>query len=165
MKVIAIDPGGTTGWSTYSAVVMPDGTHHEIRWNQGYFGPDEHHKVLHQWLEMEVSDQDTHIVYESFEYRQRERDNVILVSKEYIGIIKLVADDFSRQVTLVSQTASMALPPGGFVTNQMLEIFDLLNTPVSKKPQKDINDAARHLIYYLVVKQHLSHLTKRLKEL
>lgn len=93
--VLGLDPGGTTGWALYQCVLMPnplndgaDLVHSKPRWDQGELGPGAHH--LRLWDFMSNCSVDNYvIVCESFEFRQEARDNVVLVSKEYIGVVEL----------------------------------------------------------------------------
>jgi hypothetical protein len=79
MKVIALDPGGTTGWATY------DGNEYKC----GQLGPD------------------FIVVTESFQYRQGKwRPNVSLMSREYIGVTKLFCANNVHDY--VEQTAAQA---------------------------------------------------------
>jgi hypothetical protein len=117
--IIGLDPGGTTGWATYNANVMrhvvdPDqavGTWEffDERWNSGEIGPGPHYITLWDLLGLKRA-QNFIIVCESFEYRHNQRDNVVLVSLEYIGVAKLFAEmepqTPTTPINLVLQTAA-----------------------------------------------------------
>src|SRR5687768_17063694 len=119
MKIIALDPGGTTGWATYEDQEIPvpgtDGEveRHGVKWVCGHLGPEEHHGQLYDFLGMQHSQQETYLVSESFEFRQKARDGLVLVSLEYIGVTKLFARE--RGLQLRMQTAAMGK---GFVTDE-----------------------------------------------
>lgn len=134
-RVIALDPGGTTGWATYrhteDAVI---GT-----FDFGQIGPHEHHLELYTLLTYPNGYEDE-FVTESFEYRNANRPGLVLVSKEYIGITKLVAGQRNRPFT--EQTASKAK---GFVRDSHLKRLDLWSSE-----NRHAMDAMRHLIFYLV---------------
>jgi hypothetical protein len=152
-RVLGLDPGGTTGWATYTAQVIActkgckrECRHHEFfeeKWKVGHLGPDEHHGELYALMEhLDVTN--FTVVCESFEFRQnRQRDNINLMSKEYIGVTKLFGVE--RKTLVVFQTAGMAKP---FVTDDKLKAMGKYT-----KGYKHANDAMRHLIYYLVNKE------------
>lgn len=144
MKVIALDPGGTTGWCTYEnqEIVNPDGETevYDERWVHGHLGPEEHHGQLYDFLGMQHSQQETYVVCESFEFRQKARTGLVLVSLEYIGVTKLFVRE--RRLQLKMQTAAMGK---GFVTDEKLRKMGLY-----QPGWKHANDATRHLVYYLV---------------
>lgn len=168
-RVLALDPGGTTGWSTYTAQRMsaPSETlgapevweYYDEKWDCGQIGPDEHHQELFDFLGS-MQTQEFVIVCESFEFRNqsggsRDRDNIELISKEYIGIVKLfqrqrmvmpVSASGSQQ--LVMQTAGKAkgfIPDKGPQANKKIKDAGLWY-PNSKHAM----DATRHLLWYLV---------------
>lgn len=170
-RVIALDPGGTTGWATYTAtkmsVVDDDRMITEWYnpvWNCGQLGPEEHHDRLEALLESERVTDYT-VVCESFEFRQgKQRNNLDLSSKEYIGVVKL----FKRRenVPTVFQTAGQAktfIPDkavGGLVANQKLKVLGLYHPN-----HKHAMDAMRHLVTYLVQKERRYDLVTKWKDL
>jgi hypothetical protein len=138
VKVIAIDPGGFTGLATWT----------NGEWWHGFLGGKKdsaewnHHAQLEMFLELQITEE-TVIVCESFEYRNG-LDRAELISCEYIGVVKLVAQRFG--VPLAMQTASMGL---GWMTDDRLKMTGTAMLPVSTKPNKDMNSASKHLWYYL----------------
>src|SRR5690348_14403081 len=94
-RVLALDPGGTTGWATYTALQMhdpggPTDEYYDEKWSRGQLGPDEHHNMLDVLLGTQQTDHFV-VVCESFEFRnmdKRFRDNINLMSREYIGVVK-----------------------------------------------------------------------------
>src|SRR6478752_5019199 len=114
-RIITLDPGGTTGWAMFTArytmtrdlfasdtefvktFIKPG------KWECGQLGPNEHHKDLYFFLTQSMIEE-THIISESFEYRNDSPAGLELVSREYIGIAKLVCMQYRTRLGL--QTAS-----------------------------------------------------------
>lgn len=132
MDVFALDPGGTTGWAEWV----------QGKYRIGHLGPKEHHKELFELLNRKKPDV---VVSESFEYRRGQRDHVELVSREYIGIGKLWCRLNDRKMVL--QTAASAKT---FVTDERLSDCGLLLMPRTIWPNQHMNDAMRHLVFYLI---------------
>lgn len=135
-KILAFDPGGTTGMATYDSLPLSGYPHHMSL----QIGGGEHHEELYEAL---TSHRPDVIVCESFEYRQFAgvpKAKVELVSRDYIGVIKLYAQQHS--ITPVFHTASAAK---AFVTDDKLKALD-----VYKPGNPHANDAMRHLIFYRV---------------
>jgi hypothetical protein len=155
-RVMALDPGGTTGWATYTAERMPavDGPEEYLKeeWACGQLGPDEHHGALFDLLGLQQT-AEFHVVCESFEFRntdRRHRDSLNLMSREYIGVAKLfyhqrmAPADFQQ---LRFQTAGKAkgfIPDSGPMANKKIKDAGLWYPN-----QKHAMDAMRHLLYYL----------------
>lgn len=153
MKVVALDPGGTTGIATYLKPVVGD-----EHWGVSQVGPDEHHDELYNYLaETFVPfSGNQFVVCESFEFRQnRQRDNINLMSREYIGVVKLFGK--KHGIPVVFQTAGVAKP---FVTDEKLKIMDMW-----VPGKKHAMDARRHLIYFLVNEQKRYDLIESWKDL
>lgn len=140
-RVIGLDPGGTTGWSTYSAMLMPGPEYLDQTWEAGHLGPDDHHLDLYEFLGLQQVET-TIVVCESFEFRQyKQRDNINLMSREYIGVAKLFAQERLPH-PVVFQTAGAAK---GFVTDEKLKAMGLW-----VPGWKHAMDARRHTVHYLV---------------
>lgn len=134
MRVMAIDPGTTTGIAVYDdASGQP--------WTRWELGPDLHHLDLLQALTFEHT-----VVYETFIYQRRELDkgvSLVLDSCEYIGVIKL-HEQSTLDVTLVPQSPAVGKGSGGcFWDDQKLKRLGLW---VSSEHERD---ATRHLLYYV----------------
>lgn len=148
--VVALDPGGTTGWAAWE----PD-----EGFSHGQIGPDEHHELLYQLLgRFYVGHDKVMIACESFDFRKFDgnRAGINLISREYIGVTKLFAKQF-KGVSVHLQS------PGegkGFVNDEKLKALNLW-----VPGQKHARDAYRHLIYFLVNKKHMYNLIKPWKEL
>jgi hypothetical protein len=163
-RIEALDPGGSTGWARWQDQPMP----YDPPWDHftcGQIGPHQHHEELYDHLCSEQTDDFT-VVSESFEFRQgQQKPNIVLVSREYIGVAKLFcAQRNVRPVVL--QTAGLAKgfipdkPEGGLPANAKLKVMGLY---VPGKPHA--NDAMRHLIYYMVNTLGHRHLIKSWKDL
>ena len=137
-SVVALDPGGTTGVAILSArgVLVAEhltGEHHKDLWN------------LLQDIDPDV------VVCESFEFRNKSRDNLELISKEYIGVVKLWYRMHPNAV-LSMQTAAMGK---GFITDKGPNANEALKKLGWYFPSmKHANDAVRHLVYYLAAKNN-----------
>ena len=145
-RIVALDPGGTTGWATW----QDEATGHTgtpwDHFNIGQIGPEEHHLELYNWLgHLQVHDYT--VVCESFEFRQHdgERAGISLISKEYIGVAKLFAAERMNGKRVVEQTAGQAKP---FVTNDKLKVMGLYIPG-----KKHAMDAMRHLVLYLITRE------------
>lgn len=155
-RIIAFDPGGTTGWASYSAFAIDDvngngtRTYHNETWAQGQLGPEEHHGQLNALLELQRV-KDYTLVSESFEFRNRARDGLELISREYIGVIKLFAEE--EEVSLYMQTAAQGK---GFITDRKIKAAGLWHPG-----WKHAMDATRHLLFHMVNKQRRMDLVER----
>lgn len=180
LSILGLDPGGTTGWALYTADVIhdisgdrPTPEFYNEKFNAGQLGPGKHHRLLWGLLE-QWTVTNTIIVCESFEYRRnakdRNRDNIVLDSKEYIGVVNLYQQVFEHTVAprhnhliglqVVYQTAATGK---GFWTDQKLQMVGKQSTPKSKWPHA--NDAMRHLLHYMAFKMHRRDLLQPLKGL
>jgi hypothetical protein len=142
MIIIAIDPGGTTGWATY------DNQLGEPRWRCGQMGPADHHIELMAMLETWHT-QDFVLIGERFDFRGDDRSDINLMAREYIGVMKLFAQD--RGVDVVWQW-----PFEGVGTKSFIQPSNLRNLGVwvAGGANKWIHamDAYRHLLYYMTAK-------------
>lgn len=140
--LIAFDPGGTTGVATFETSF---GTPAKVGTAQ--LGPHIHHLALWEYLNIYAP---THIVFESFEFRNKSRDNLELISRNYIGIIELWAQ--INHVGLYKQSASQAK---GFIPDTGLGKDLAIKKLGWEKPgAKHAMDALRHMIYFLVNGSH-----------
>lgn len=147
-RLVALDPGGTTGWATFTAtkMVTPDDTceYYDAAWTCGQIGPYEHHLELYGMLgSFQV--EETRIICESFEYRNKTRPGLELISREYIGVTKLFCAN--RSIPLVMQSASMGK---GFVRDTNIKRLGLWSVG-----WKHAMDSYRHLLYYMVNTGHI----------
>ena|ERR1700712_319671 len=155
--MIALDPGGTTGWSTYTAgqMIGPTGEleFYDEEWACGQLGPGPHHEELWDLLHFQRVES-YFVVCESFEFRggaAKVRDNLNLDSKEYIGVAKLYSQ--TEGVPLRFQTAAMGK---GFITDSKIK-----KAMLWYPNQKHAMDATRHLLYALVNSHGRSDLVRQ----
>jgi hypothetical protein len=143
MKIIAIDPGGVTGWASFT-IPMSQG---QPIWsdkiknhfsNAGQITNPDHHDELDEHLHKTKPDM---IVCERFEHRTN--DFSLLISCEYIGVVKRYAQQY--EVPLFMQGANQALV---FCDNAKMQMLDILIKPY--QPNKDANAAKKHLVWFLI---------------
>lgn len=140
--VLGIDPGGTTGYALLDL--------ESYSWEQGELGPEEHHRDL--YFQLVVLKPDI-IICESFDYRIVESKGtkmpgVNLISREYIGIVKLYTEMFPT-TTLVMQSPAQGgggTKHSGFWKNEKLKKVGLHAAPGGRQ---HMNDATRHVLYWL----------------
>lgn len=160
MRLIALDPGGTTGAVKFQKSVTTNA------WNfmeRRQFGPHKHHKELWSYLCLEMPDI---IVYEQFYYQRRPIDkgvSLVLDSKEYIGVIELygaleeVGLDGAHPTKIVVQSPSDMK----FWDDTKLK---RLGEPFYKPPpNQHSTDAIRHALYYISFTCKDNDYIKRLK--
>jgi hypothetical protein len=141
MRVIALDPGGTTGVAIFQRTEHADldnGT-----WERFELKPG-HHRTL--WELLTGGGPWTTVIWERFMYQRRELDKGVslsLASVEYIGICKLYEDFHEEDVTFVEQTPAQAK---NLWTDNKLKTLGLY---MASAPHA--NDATRHLLYWLTV--------------
>lgn len=147
MRVLAFDPGGTTGWASmvfYQGAGVGGGDHFE--WGCGQFGPFKQHRDLFQFLKLQEPDV---VIYERFD--KRANLGAEFMSIEYIGVIKLHCqrvfqpDIYGQRV--FEQSSSQAK---GFWTDDKLKKLDLW-----KPGMKHAMDARRHLLYWMMQNNQL----------
>jgi hypothetical protein len=145
MRIISLDPGGTTGY------VVWDSSHEGVLYfagSWGQLGPDPHHEKLWRLL----LEQDTYmsgnllIICERFD--NRGNDFAKLVSVEYIGVVKL----YQQVVQHANVCSGQGVVWQGsdvktWADNKKLKACGMLLTPMTK--WRHANDAMRHLLYYV----------------
>jgi hypothetical protein len=173
LNILALDPGGSTGWAMYSGALMAFEGNYEVNGGaitQGQLGPEEHHLALWNLLGLHHA-RNFIIVCESFEYRQDQRPNVVLVSKEYIGVVKLFVEERNRtlphdlQITHVPQTAATGKGfwypkvPGKKASwdGSKLKAVGLYQPTTQGR---HINDATAHLLQFLTFGNHFGNAQK-----
>lgn len=146
MRILAFDPGGTTGWA-FHELVLDKMTGAPLMIG-GQLGPVPHHLELWQLIMRLNPDV---IVYEDFQYRiKRDHEDdgsvlpagIVLVSVEYIGIIKLSA--YASALRGVKLWCQLPAHGKGFWTNDKLKKIG-----VYAKGCQHQNDATRHLLHYI----------------
>lgn len=142
-RVIAFDPGGTTGWGAYSCLVVPGMEQATIYLSQGWTcghitGPN-HHQELENFLGSQRVTMTT-IVCERFDDRATGH-HVNPIALEYIGVIKKWCDE--NDVALRMQMPSQAK---SFVKDVNLKRLGIWQG----KKWKHAMDAYRHLLWYQI---------------
>lgn len=134
MRVLAFDPGQTTGYSVG-----------ELDEEKGLMivNPKQAKLDHAQLFALCVSLSPDWIVYESFEYRNKARAGLVLVSAEYIGVLKLYAAHYDVKQT--KQTAATIGAGGrtGYFNNDRLR-SEGLYLPGNPHAM----DSLRHLLYW-----------------
>jgi hypothetical protein len=144
MKIIAIDPGGVTGWARFE-FQLDDADKPKLQTRiekhftgSGQFESQNHHRALWMFLDEEKPDI---VVCERFE--NRNNDFTILVSVEYIGVVRAWCQ--MNNVFLKMQGASQAL---FLMTTEKMYVLGLVIEPYT--PNKDANAAKKHLVFFLI---------------
>jgi hypothetical protein len=154
-RILALDPGGMTGWACADIALAPL----SVEFTQGMLGPERHHLQLFNLLgHLQV--QDFTIVTESFEYRNDSRPGLELVSREYIGVTELFVQERMRNGRpLVYQTASQ-----GKIRSQGKDQGALVKMSNLKKlnlwflgsgGERHMVDATGHLLYYMLTTKNV----------
>jgi hypothetical protein len=142
LQLLALDPGGTTGWAEWSESTNQVTT--------GELTGEEHHLAL--WALLEnfrldgISNHLTSIVVcESFEFRKDERfrHKINYDAAEYVGVVKVYCQywkRFTQSIDLVVISASTAK---GFWDDDKLR-----RAGYYIKGSKHVRDAVRHLLRY-----------------
>lgn len=144
MRVLALDPGGTTGWATYSCLIIPGIPAATLYLTQkfdcGHITGARHHQQLEDFLGNQRVQQFI-VVCERFDERPGKSFAVNPVALEYIGVVKRWCSE--NQVKLVMQMPSQAK---GFTTDLNLKRLEIWQG----KKWKHAMDAYRHLLWYLI---------------
>lgn len=161
LRIMWIDPGGTTGWATFTAEEMYDPfdkvtRYHKPKFECGQIADDkhEHHQELYNFIGMQQTD---HFILgsESFEFRNTSRTGTELISNEYIGVAKLFVAERMPGKRLLLQTASegkVRNKPTAFVKPRNLEKLGLW-TPGWDHAM----DGYGHLLYYMIKHKVMHH--------
>jgi hypothetical protein len=154
-RIIAFDPGGKTGWGTFTAdrILWPEGepTYGGPKFKSGTITGLNHHQDLYQLL-VDSLEETTLVVCESFEFRNVDRMGTELISVEYIGVIRFFCQEFGLMLHL--QTASQGKATSG---NAFVKKENLVRLGLWKPNSKDEMDAYGHLLYHMI---HTSHVLR-----
>lgn len=155
-RIIALDPGGTTGWVVHD---LEDGKPSlPLKVSGGQLGPDLHHKELYDLLQITFEDSlidgidKLQVVCEAFTYRivrsgGTKMPGINLISKEYIGVARL----WVQQRSLAYRPAwyepmpSVAVGKDPWWNKERLKKLG-----VYTKGEPHRNDATRHLLTHIV---------------
>lgn len=128
--ILGIDPGETTGICIY--------TTHSRLWEFDQLGPHDHHNDL--WRLMNSCQPDW-VVCESFTKRPN-NPAAILISMEYIGVVKLWCEMIGRPLHLQSVSDAKNVWP-----NRKLQKLGIKNLPPATPAHR--RDAMRHVLLFL----------------
>lgn len=138
-KVLAFDPGGSSGW----ALCTFDDD--DYKFDGGTLQIDDHHQQLRDLI---TNCHPDIVIYEAFEFRQKAhsdyRKGLNLISREYIGVIRLTCQDL--HITTRQQPA--AYKDTNLVREANLEKLGILRRPLY--PNRHYHDAAAHLVHYMI---------------
>ena len=151
-NILALDPGGTTGFCWY----CPSGQYNRGP-DRGHIGPHEHHDELYRFLGdvykasvgIPQQPEQLHIVCESFEFRrtERHRDFIDYIPREYIGVVKLFYQRFRSspgiQPASLLLTQQTAMQAKNFFDDDKVKALGLW-----VPGKKHAMDATRHYLYY-----------------
>lgn len=153
---IGLDPGGTTGWASYQAELLPKGDFANEKWNCGQLDPPAHHDQLYTLLELSHT-AEFHIVCESFEYRNESRAGLELISKEYIGVVNLFAQQRGHPISCYNPMVHYQTAALGKVTNKSFiqkRHLQTLGLWFPGHENRHSMDAYGHLLYWLINGQY-----------
>jgi len=166
-QTLAFDPGGKSGWAYVHFYLDPNYNKPVCDFSLGTFREPEHHRDFRnaiEYYQQKGYRGPLNVISESFEFRKapdsaKRREGLELVSREYIGICKLVCGDCGVQFT----QQSPGILAGPLVTNDHLAALGLLPPP-PLFDNKDQIAATRHLLYYLLRTPAKSYLLNAYKE-
>lgn len=144
MKLLAEDPGGSTG-----VCLAMDGI---VCARMQLAG--QHHRALRDVLDNWKPDQ---VICEGFTFRQS-KDNIVLDSVEYIGVTKLWCQD--NNVPCIMQTPSCGKATS---ENVFWNVDKLKAVGLYLEGQPHANDATAHMLYYMTFELGLKHYTNILR--
>lgn len=145
MRIVSLDPGGTTGVAIFDDIDNDPECVERRYWEWKELGPESHHQALWELL---VSDSPLyqHLVYETFNYQRREITRGVslrLDSVEYIGIIKLAIARSSYWGNTDLNVSAQSPPTRMFWSDDKLKALDLWRSSPHER------DATRHLLTYV----------------
>lgn len=146
MKVIALDPGETTGYAIYSQYTRHGGVDRSLTTAQ--LGADPHHRELYVMLNAANPNV---VVCEDFKY-QRGAGGHNLTPVEYIGVCKLWTAE--RSIPLVLQGRSL---------KTLWDDGKIKKLGLWKPAQPHAMDALRHMLYYVTLTIGDNYYLKRLE--
>jgi hypothetical protein len=135
MKIVSLDPGGTTGYAHFDSETETWGVG-EIKTDSG-----EHHHALWTFLHDELykhPENERRVVCERFDNTGNEA--ALLISAEYIGVVKLFCI-MNRTELFMSNRSNKDVT---FLKGNELKRFQVWSG------SKHARDAARHLIHYRI---------------
>jgi len=139
-RVISLDPGGTTGYT----LAYKDGPHL-------YVAPCQAELDHYGIFSLLATTRPNHVICEDFEYRPGiARPYIVLVSLEYIGVIKLwckARPPLNEETPLFMQKAAQAIGDNNFFNDLRLKRMGLYKRGVPHGL-----DSMRHFLYWFFFK-------------
>lgn len=136
MRVLALDPGGTTG---YAILKLNRDAGHTLTVGEAKWSLVEMHDELERFINDEA--EATHIIYEDFSYRNASRAGLDLTPVKLIGIIEYYREQYEPFVGFHKQSAATGK---AFWSDDKLKAKDIY-----AKGRKHGRDATRHLMQWL----------------
>jgi hypothetical protein len=134
-KIVAFDPGGTTGWAMLSQ---------DWSLTHGIFTEKDHHLALWKFLLINMPDI---VVCERFVYQNREATPTLeLISRDYIGVITLWCQLYGKHLEMQTVSDAKSQWPDK-------KLILLKNQGQNMPKIVHAKDAMRHLMLYLVKQQ------------
>lgn len=142
-RILALDPGGTTGWAAYSALIIPGIEFATISMSQrftcGHITGDKHHVELENFLGSQRLAAFV-VVCETFD-DTASGHSVNLMAREYIGVVEKWCQE--NDVPLVMQRPGVAKPFTKDINLKRLGIWKGVKW-------KHAMDAYRHLLWHMI---------------
>jgi hypothetical protein len=156
MRILGLDPGGSTGWCFFG---YQESDPEKWTWSGDTITLKHHHSLLRALIQRYMPD---YIVCEDFQFRQKAgtedyRKGLELISREYIGIARLAAQDMDAKFIL--QPSSMK--DTNLTRDENLEKLGILRTPLH--PNRHYHDACRHTVNYIIQKRRFQPFIDRIK--
>lgn len=148
IKAIAFDPGKTTGFATGEIVQLKAKVNpymNDVYWEGMLVQTAQalmSHADIMNWLNEFKPD---YIICERFDFRNRARTGLELISREFIGVINLYCE-MNSDCTLVMQQASQI--KGGYWSDAKLKKHGVYRKPIEGVSQIHANEACKHLLYW-----------------
>lgn len=146
MKILGLDPGGSTGWCFFAyQESVPD----KWTWAGDTITTPDHHQLIRALLQRYLPDI---IVCEDFQFRQQAgkenyRKGLELISRDYIGIVKLIAHDLDARLIMQQPSTKDA----NIVRDENLKRLGIWREPAH--PNRHYHDACRHTASYIIQKR------------
>lgn len=132
-RILTLDPGVTTGY----VIASLQGRRLKLEVGEAQWSLSEIHEAMREICIYRGS----HIVYETFEYRNASRKGLNLTPVKIIGVIELFKDWYEPMTGFWPQTAAQGK---GFYSDDKLKSLG-----VYVKGKKHGRDATRHLLHWL----------------
>lgn len=157
VTVLALDPGGSTGWAMWRAEKLVNAEGIAEYYNEfttsGCFTDPDHHETLIALIELQRTEV-FHLITESFINRPEKATQSELISRDYIGAMTLWCKQ--NDVRLHQQSSALAKT---FVTDKKLKAMGYWST------NKHSRDALRHMLFYMINTLQMTHLVESWKTL